>query len=60
MIECIITVEKSTHYLEKSIEFVGYFCSLLKPTTDNNNEYVDHQLLKEILSHLLKVWYFPD
>lgn len=54
----MLGTEKSTEYLEKSMDFFGKFCSLLKPKNmGNDDEGLDHPLLVDIFSYLLQVCY---
>lgn len=55
----MLGVEKSTQYLEKSMDFFGKFCSLLKPKNMGNDDGLDHPLLVDIFSYLLKVSVVP-
>lgn len=54
----MLTTEKPSQYLDKSMDFFGKFCSLLKQQTTDTEECIDHPLLKKILSHLIKVSLF--
>lgn len=54
----MLGTEKSTEYLEKSMDFFGKFCSLLKlKNMGNDDEGLDHPLLVDIFSYLLQVCY---
>lgn len=54
----MLAIEKSTSYLEKSMDFFGKFCSLLKPKNmGTDDEGLDHPLLVDIFSYLLQVCY---
>ncbi|KAJ8969726.1 hypothetical protein NQ314_001614 [Rhamnusium bicolor] len=58
MLNVILSIDKGNKYVEKTIDFIALFCSMLKSKqiepNDDTVDYVEHPLLSEIFAYLLE------